>query len=222
MIRPLLIWVGSVAMAGAQVRQGGVYQIQSESLNSGGGPAAGGNYAVQQTLPVFGSPASGGAYALLSGFAGQWGTGGGTGSGPAAFAAWQTAIFGGPSDSEAGPYLDPDGDGIPNLLEFAFNLPPLTAGTPLAVPGTLGGLPWVREEVLDGARYFTMEYVRRKNAGSFQPEVSHDLESWTPAGYTVLSGPVSVSGAYERMKLRLGTPIQPGEKVFYRLKALIQ
>ena len=222
MIRSLFMLAGTVALAGAQVRQGGVYQIQSETLNSGGGPAAGGNYAVQQTLPVFGGPATGGAYALLSGFAGQWGTGGGTGSGPAAFAAWQSAIFGDPSDPEAGPYLDPDGDGIANLLEFAFNLPPLTAGTPLALTGTVGGLPWVREEVLDGVRYFAMDYVRRKNAGSFQPELSHDMEAWTPATFIVLSGPVSVSGAYERLKLRLGSPIQPGEKVFYRLKALIQ
>jgi hypothetical protein len=38
----------------------------------------------------------------------------------------------------------------------------------------------------------------------------------------VLSGPVSVNGAYERLKLRLGLPIQPGLKVFYRLAAIIQ
>ena len=222
MIRVLFGLAGSVALAGAQVRQGGVYQIQSETLNAGGGTASGGNYSVLQTLPALGGAAAGGAYALLSGFAGQGGVSGGTGSGPAAFAAWQTAFFGDPSDTQAGPYLDPDGDGVPNLLEFAFNLPPLTPGGPLAVPGALSGLPWIREESLDGARYFTMDYIRRKNAGSFLPEFSHDMVSWAPVAFTVLSGPVSMSGAYERLKLRLGAAIVAGDKVFYRMKAVIQ
>lgn len=216
-----LISLGLITLAGAQVRQGGVYQITAETIDSGGGSTAGGNYALQQSLPALGGSGSGGVYTILSGFTGQLGTSG-SGAGPAAFLAWQTAIFGGPFTPEAGPQDDPDKDGVPNLLEFAFNLPPETAGTPLALTGTTGGLPWIREEEIEGQRYFTMEYIRRKNAGEFLPQFSSTLTSWTPALFTILSGPVSISGAYERVKLRLGSPILPGEKIFHRLQAVIQ
>jgi hypothetical protein len=218
---PSLAAATSLTIAGAQVRQGGVYQIQSESLDSGGGASAAGPYAVQQVLPAIGASASGGVYTLLSGFAGQLGSGG-SGSGPAAFLAWQTAIFGGPAEPGAGSQEDPDFDGIPNLLEFAFNLNPETPGTPLALPGATGGVPWIREEELDGQRYVTMEYIRRKNAGDFIPQASTGLTSWLPADFIILTGPTSISGAYERLKLRLGPPVQPGGKVFYRLNAVIQ
>lgn len=220
-MRPAFLFCLSVSLAGAQVRQGGVYQITGETLNSGGGSTAGGNYALQHTLPVLGGSATGGTYSILSGFTGQLGSSG-TGSGPAAFLAWQTAVFGGPGVPGAGAQEDPDQDGIPNLLEFAFNLPPESPGTPLALTGATGGLPWIREEEIGGQPYFTMEYIRRKNAGEFVPQSSRTLTSWGPSTFTVLSGPVSISGAYERIKLQLGSPIQPGEKIFHRLQAVIQ
>lgn len=220
MIRRLAILLTGITAAAAQVRQGGVYQIQSESLDSGGGASGAGNYALQQTLPALGGTASGGVYTLMSGFAGQLDSGG-TGSGPAAFLAWQTVFFGGPGEPEAGPYDDPDQDGVVNLLEFAFNLSPFLASTALALPGATGGLPWIREEEINGVSYFTMDYIRRKNAGDFQPQTSTGLMAWTPSVFTVLSGPVSVNGAYERLKLRLGSPIQPGDRIFHRLAAII-
>ncbi len=221
MIRRCIVMLALGSSAAAQVRQGGVYQIQTETLASGGSISTSGTYSMQQVLPALGGSSAGGAYSILSGFAGQLGSGG-TGVGSAAFLAWQTALFGGPGEPEAGPNDDPDHDGVPNLLEFAFNLPPQTAGTPLAVPGATGGLPWIREEVIDGARYFTMEYIRRKNAGEFLPQTSTALAGWAGAGFTILNGPVSVSSAYERMKLRVGPPIIPGGKVFYRLAVIIQ
>lgn len=221
LVRALMPGLALVTVASAQIRQGGVYQIQSESLDSGGGPSAAGPYALQQVLPHLGASASGGAYTVLSGFAGQWGTSG-TGAGPAAFLAWQTVFFGGPAEPGAGPQDDPDRDGIPNLLEFAFNLHPQTPGTALALPGASGGLPWIREEVLEGQRYFIMDYIRRKNAGDFIPQAATGLDHWAPASYVTLSGPTSISGTYERLSLRLGPPISPGAKVFYRLNAVIQ
>lgn len=210
-----------VAMAGAQVRSGGVYSIQSEVLDSAGGPAAAGGYSVRQTLKDMGGAGAGGVYSFFQGFSGQLG-GGASGAGPAAFAAWQTVFFGGPGEPEAGAMEDPDHDGVPNLLEFAFNMHPFTPSTALAGPGTTGGLPFVREETLDGAVYLTMEVIQRKNAGLFQPQTSTGLDVWAPAEFTVLSGPVSVNSAYERLKLRLGGPVQPGGRVFYRMNAIIQ
>lgn len=225
MIRGILGLLAGIATVGAQVRQGGLYQITAETMDSGGGAASGGSYALRQALPALGAPASGGVYSILSGFTGQLGgtgTGGGTGSGPAAFMAWQTVIFGSPAAPGAGTYDDPDGDGIVNLLEFSFNLPPLTAGTPSAGPGATGGLPLIREEMFGPDRYFTMEFIQRKNAGLFLPETSTALSGWLPAAYTMLSGPEVVTPVYERVKLRIGPPLQPGGKLYYRLAVLIQ
>jgi len=222
MIRVLSVIFAGAATAAAQVRQGGVYQITAETLDSGGGNASGGSYSLRQALPALGAPASGGVYSFWSGFTGQLGGTGGTGAGPAAFAAWQTVIFGSPAAPGAGTYEDPDGDGIVNLLEFSFNLPPLSAGTPVVEPGATGGLPLIREEMFGADRYFTMEFIRRKNAGPFFPEISTQLSGWTPAASLVLSGPESVTPVYERLKLRVGSPILPGANVFYRLAVLIQ
>ena len=219
----ILLAAGLSATAVAQVRQGGMYQILGESLDQGGGVSKAGSYTVQQSLPVLGSFATSGNYSILSGFAGSWDPAStGNGAGPAAFLLWQTVFFGGPLESGAGAMEDPEADGVPNLLEFVFNLPPLISSTTPVEPGATGGLPWIREEELEGVRYVTMEYIRRKNAGLFLPEVSVSLTSWEPAVFLILSGPSPVSGLYERMKLRLGPPVQPGGKFFYRLRVLLQ
>ena len=62
-----------------------------------------------------------------------------------------------------GPAADPDGDGVPNLLEFAFNLDPAFAEPAPMTPGTgVRGLPLVRlETVGDADTRLTVEYVRR-------------------------------------------------------------
>ncbi len=67
----------------------------------------------------------------------------------------------------SGPDADPDGDGVSNLLEFAFNLDPTFAG-PVGMTAETGlrGLPLVRlETVAAGAQRLTVEFVRR-TAGS--------------------------------------------------------
>ncbi len=209
-----------LAATAAPANSGGLYQIDG-ALDSGGGPASSPSYALQQTLPSLPSSASSPAYSLLLGFTSLLDPAS-SGAGPAAFAAWQTAYFGGPLEPEAGPYADPDHDLVPNLLEFAFNLPPFLPSSPLAVPGASGGLPWFHEETIDGARYLMVDFIRRKNAGRFFPESSPQLATWTPATYTVHSGPIPAAPAYERLQLRLGLPLQPGPPAFHRLAVIIQ
>ena len=79
MIRPLFLLLAVAGWVSAQVRQGGVYQITAEILDSGGGSSAAGPYTSRQSLPALGSPAGGGVYALAAGFTGQLGGTGGTG-----------------------------------------------------------------------------------------------------------------------------------------------
>ena len=86
------------------------------------------------------------------------------------FDQWAHAYFtpGQRADSTvAGPDADPDGDGVSNLLEFAFNLDPTFAEPATMTAGTgLRGLPLVRREDISGVGpRLTVEYVRR-SAGS--------------------------------------------------------
>lgn len=84
--------------------------------------------------------------------------------------------------SERGPLDNPSGDGIPNLLKFAFNLPPT---------GRVAGSPWTLDMVDEGPeRHLYLRY-RQRSGGSgeaglgyevdgilYWVEFSGDLETW--------------------------------------------
>ena len=65
-----------------------------------------------------------------------------------------------------GTNADPDGDGVPNLLEYAFNLDPTYPEPVVMTAGTgLRGLPLVRlETVAPSDQRLTVEFVRRTAA----------------------------------------------------------
>jgi hypothetical protein len=89
--------------------------------------------------------------------------------------------------ADATPEANPAGDGIPNLLKFAFNMDAttsyqgasrhLTAGTGVA------GLPLVTMVSTTGGQRLRIEYIRRRNDNSlaYQPQFSNDLASWVSA-----------------------------------------
>ena len=97
-----------------------------------------------------------------------------TGQDPAVLAAetfvgWEHLYFTPAQLADAtvsGPNADPDGDGVPNLLEFAFNLDPTFAEPATMVAGTgLRGLPLAgRTTVAAGDTRLTVEFVRRTTA----------------------------------------------------------
>jgi hypothetical protein len=93
-------------------------------------------------------------------------------------AAWKQAhqLTLDPNDPMSGPAGDPDGDGIPNLLEYAFNTDPMS---PNANPVTAS----MQENPRDGARYLTVTYPRRIDADglTYTLEVSDDLQTWSSA-----------------------------------------
>lgn len=63
---------------------------------------------------------------------------------------------------------DPDNDGIPNLMEYGFNLPPLQPQPAPLIPGTgTSGLPAIRPRGNGGAARLTVEYLRRRNSAVF-------------------------------------------------------
>jgi hypothetical protein len=97
------------------------------------------------------------------------------------YAAWTLAQI--PAGQPSAPMDDPDGDGVPNLLEFAFNTQPLdpaSAGRP-----SIRTLPFGKKAI---------EFVRDTRANVlWQVEVSPDLTSWE----TVSSHTVNTAGFLE-------------------------
>ncbi len=110
--------------------------------------------------------------------------------------AWQEEHFG---DDAAdlvisGWDADPDHDGVVNLLERAFNLPPLQAGRPILLPQTgTSGLPLIRAVDEPGQRTFSIQYLRRKastNSGlTYTPQFSSNLEDGGAEGWIDAIGP---------------------------------
>jgi uncharacterized repeat protein (TIGR03803 family) len=122
------------------------------------------------------------------------------------FAGWESEWFtpaqlGDPTCS--GDTVTPAGDGIPNLLKYAFNLNPWANGT--------GGLPVVSIMTIGGTNYLALTYIENIYASdlSYIPEVSGDLKTWNfGAGYV---SPVSVTpnadGVTESVIVQDLTPI---------------
>ncbi len=112
---------------------------------------------------------------------------------------------------------DPDGDGITNLLEFAYNLDPTYGEAPMMAAGTgLRGLPLIQTETLpDGSTQLTVEFVRRTTAG--RPRITYTAQfaassaSGTPhwqAGGT--QSVTSINARWDRVKVTDTVTTAPG------------
>ena len=139
------------------------------------------------------------------------------------FASWEHGYFT-PSDiansAVSGPGADPDGDGIPNLLEFAFNLDPTFPEPVVMTAGTgLRGLPLIQVEQVSGTdRRLTVEFVRRTSASGsginyavqFATSLGADA-TWAPGGTESVT---AISARWERVKVTdslsagNGTPVR--------------
>jgi len=103
----------------------------------------------------------------------------------------------------SGPTADPDGDGVPNLLEFAFNLNPRVNDRATMIAGTgTSGLPLIRLETINNQQQLTMEFVRRRAAGSpgitYYAEFGSDLANWGQTGTEVVT---QIDDTWERVKV---------------------
>ena len=108
------------------------------------------------------------------------------------------------SDSVAYDFTIADGDhdGVPALIEYAFNLnlQAPDAGHHLGGPGSTSGLP-VGRPIVDaqGRRRLRMEFIRRIGSGLiYTPEFSSGLKpaSWVPAAHPLQITPIN--GEWER------------------------
>ena len=75
--------------------------------------------------------------------------------------------------SISGPAADPDHDGIPNLLEYAFNLNPKAADR--------SGLPVLGTTTVSGSQYLTLSYTQQTLTGdlTYAIQSSPDMAVWS-------------------------------------------
>jgi hypothetical protein len=129
---------------------------------------------------------------------------------------WQQANF---SPAEladptiSGDTADPDGDSIPNLAEYAFNLNPKTANS--------SGLPISGVLNIGGSNYLTISYeqVLFNTDITCTVQVSGDLTTWNSGlGFTALVSIVDHGNGTETITVRDTTPISLATSRFIRVR----
>jgi hypothetical protein len=126
-----------------------------------------------------------------------------------AYQTWANTFFTASQRTNAAyisPSWDLDNDGLANLDEFAFFMNPNSAAPQKMVAGTgTNGLPLIRQEVVSGSKYLTMEYTQWKSttdAGlTYTPQFSSNLSTGLVAR-GVLMSTTSIDANRERVKYR--------------------
>jgi len=145
-------------------------------------------------------------------------------------ATWRATHFSGPDivNPVVGvPMADPDGDGLINLLEYAFHLNPnLPDAVPMVAATGLSGLPRVALENVNGEDRLAMEFIRRKASSNpqitYTPQFISNLAAndWSTAGTTTIT---DVPGTdWERVKIIDSQAIGSMTRRFGRVKITLQ
>ncbi len=112
----------------------------------------------------------------------------------------------------SGDVAAPAGDGVANLLKFAYGLPPKSSAR-------RSDLPFAELLNADGQTFLAVSFLRAKTATevALVPEVSLDLTVWTAGEVTTEVRRVDL-GAQERILLRDRTPISTAASRYLRLR----
>jgi hypothetical protein len=138
--------------------------------------------------------------------------------GVASLADWSALHFGAESDPTIiGDAADPDGDGIQNLLEYAFGLDPLNA--------TLNGLPvtTLAAATPGGPLYLTttFHYPATVTDITFTPEVSNNLAIWQSGSTQTAIVSDTITGEIRTIIVRDSQPATESSHRFMRIKATL-
>jgi hypothetical protein len=120
----------------------------------------------------------------------------------------------------AGPAADPDGDDIPNVLEYAFHLSPL-------IPDAVAQPEIPTDDISDAP--LPGIYFRRPRSATdltYQVETSTDLIHWHYNGEPGVDPPftaqIVVHDVYEEATFMLTNPPAADQRVFFRVKVTLQ
>jgi hypothetical protein len=120
------------------------------------------------------------------------------------------------------PGAEPFGDGVSNLLKYAFNLPPGQAGGAVMPPGGTAGLPSIAFERIDGRVRVSIEYLRRADGSlDYRPRKSATLEpgSWIDPPVPRLI--TAADPGWERVRIEEWLDPATTFRQFYRVEVVI-
>jgi kumamolisin len=135
------------------------------------------------------------------------------------YQSWKTSEFGANATNStiAGDAADPNNNGVPNLLEYAFNSNPLQTGTE--------PLPVVSMVQSGGQTYLAITYTQLNTDPNltYTVQVTGDLTQQTDqwhsgSTYTTVVVPPVSTGNTSQVTVRDNTPITPGIKRFIRVQ----
>ncbi len=129
------------------------------------------------------------------------------------------AAVAGLSGAAAGPLAAPKGDGVANLLKYAFNMDLGAADRRVLTPGSgVAGLPYVSVVSGPAGRRLRVEYVRRKSGGlTYTAQRSSAL---TAAWTTITAAPAVTSLGSEWERVILEEPVS-GTRWFGRVSVAL-
>ena len=136
---------------------------------------------------------------------------------PTPYSIWQAKYFSmvelGETDV-SGDDADPDGDGVPNLVEYALGMLPRTA--------SVAGLPTVGATTVGTSEYLTLTYVQivADTDITYVPQVSGDLATWESGANAVatVSTTTSMDGTTQTVTVRDLTAMTAAGARFMRLE----
>jgi len=145
---------------------------------------------------------------------------------PGTYEAWSGSVRW-PDPGSSGLSADPDGDGLPNLLEYAMGSPPLQAGDPPLNSSFTN---------ISGEDYLVLKFRRSATAQDTTLEIlaSTNLSVWTsqaqstgPNGFILVNQDAQTSvsesdadqtGSFREVTFQDGTPVGTQPKRFLRLR----